>query len=116
LDKLLEEAEERLKAQKMSLDEFLNIKKQSKEQYRDEMRPRAVKRLKGSLALVRFMVDEGLAPGEGQIEQKAINGAVARLVSICKGEPQESEPVSAETPQGDVAESTPVSESRTELG
>jgi trigger factor len=51
LDDLIERVERRLGDQKMSLDEFLNIKKQSREAYREEMRPRAEKNVRRALAL-----------------------------------------------------------------
>jgi trigger factor len=51
LDDMVERVERRLSDQKMSLDEFLNIKKQSREAYREEMRPRAEKNVRRALAL-----------------------------------------------------------------
>jgi trigger factor len=60
LDRLIERTERRLKDQKMSLDEFLNIKKQSREQYRAEMRPRAESNVRRGLAMSELAIREGL--------------------------------------------------------
>jgi trigger factor len=92
LDKLLKEVDQRLQRQKMSLEELLNIKKQSEEDYRQEMKPRAAARLKQTLALVKFIETEGLASKDGQIDEGVAAKAMDRLVSICKGEPQDVQP------------------------
>ena len=51
LDGIIERAKKRLSEQKMSWEEFLNIKKQTEEQYRDEMRPQASNNVRRALAL-----------------------------------------------------------------
>ena len=60
LDHLVERTERRLKDEKMSLDEFLNIKKQTREQYRAEMRPRAESNVRRGLAMSELAIREGL--------------------------------------------------------
>jgi trigger factor len=100
LDKLLDEARERLREQKMSLEEFLNIKKQTVEQYREEMKPRAATRLKKGLALSRFVEAENLFPEKADETdgEKMAARALDRLVKICRGEslePPAAEPAPA---------------------
>jgi trigger factor len=60
LDNIIERTEQRLKDQKMSLDEFLNIKKQTREAYRAELRPRAESNIRRGLVLSELAVREGL--------------------------------------------------------
>lgn len=102
LDKLIEEIKERLSAQKMSLEELLNIKKQSLEDYRAEMKPRAAARLKQTLAFSAFLAAEKLTADE-QDGEKLTARAIARLTAICRGEAPEAQTVneSSEPPAGD---------------
>jgi trigger factor len=67
LDDLIERVERRLSDQKMSLDEFLNIKKQSREEYREEMRPRAEKNIRRALALGGLAESEKLDVPDDQV-------------------------------------------------
>jgi trigger factor len=60
LDNLMERTEQRLKDQKMSMDEFLNIKKQTRGQYRDELRPKADTNIRRGLVLSELAVAEDL--------------------------------------------------------
>ncbi len=60
LDRLIERTRQRLKEQKMSLDEFLNIKKQTLQEYRAELRPKAEGHVRRGLAMSELAVHEGL--------------------------------------------------------
>jgi trigger factor len=60
LDDLIERTERRLKDQKMNLDEFLNIKKQSRDEYRNELRPKAENNVRRALVLGTLAEAEGL--------------------------------------------------------
>ena len=60
LDDLTKRTEQRLKDQKMNLDEFLNIKKQSRDEYRNELRPRAENNVRRALVLGTLAEAEGL--------------------------------------------------------
>jgi len=60
LNDLIERTEQRLKDQKMNLDEFLNIKKQSRDEYRNELRPRAENNVRRALVLGTLAEVEGL--------------------------------------------------------
>lgn len=102
LDRMLEETTQRLQGQKMSLAEFLNLKKQTEREYRDEMRPRAVKRIRRGLALRGFVEAEGFTFDEekDQDNQQVIAKVITRLVSICKGEAG-SQPAEEAATRGD---------------
>ena len=70
LDGLLERTEQRLKDQKMNLDEFLNIKKQSREEYRNELRPRAESNVRRALALGALAEAERLKISTDEVTQQ----------------------------------------------
>lgn len=73
LDQLVERAERRLKDQKMSLDEFLNIKKQTREGYRNELRPRAEKNVRQGLALNHLVITEQIGASEDEVAAQIEN-------------------------------------------
>jgi trigger factor len=77
LDDMVERVEHRLSDQKMSLDEFLNIKKQSREEYREEMRPRAEKNVRRTLALGGLVEREKLDVADDEV-MAAIESIAAR--------------------------------------
>jgi trigger factor len=69
LDSLLEERDRVSKQQEgLTLDNWLEINKKSKEEYRDELRPRAVERLKRGLALGKVVELEGITAEEEEVE------------------------------------------------
>jgi len=67
LDSIVERAKKRLSEQKMSWEEFLNIKKQTEEQYRDEMRPQASNNVRRALALGRLAELEKLGVTDDEV-------------------------------------------------
>ena len=52
----------------LTLDNWLEINKKNKEEYRDELRPRAVERLKRGLALGKVVELEGITVEEEEVE------------------------------------------------
>ncbi len=86
LDKIVERAKERLSKQKMSWEEFLNIKKQTEEQYRDEMRPQASNSIRRALTLGWLAELENL-----QVTDDEVNAA---LQSIANSYPENNAQVS----------------------
>ncbi len=96
LDRMMEETEKRLRAQKMDMKEFLNIKKQTLEEYRSEMRPRAEAQLRRGLILRKFIEAENIAR-DGS-EEEYLQKVLSRLVAIGKGE---APPLEATAPQAE---------------
>lgn len=113
LDRIIEEVDQRLRSQKMNLDEMLNIKKQTKEQYREEMKPRAIKRVRQGLAIGKFIEMENLAPEEGK-ENEIIHKALDRLTAICKGESPAIEAAAGESAPAEAPAVTPPAASQDE--
>jgi trigger factor len=69
LDSLLEEQDRVLKQQEgLTLDNWLEINKKSREEYRDELHPQAAERLKRGLALGKVVELEGIMAEEEEIE------------------------------------------------
>jgi trigger factor len=69
LDSLLEEQDRALSQREgLNLDNWLEISKKSQEEYRDELRPRAVERLKRGLALGKVAELEGVTVEEEEVE------------------------------------------------
>ncbi len=60
--------------QRMKLDDYLKIRGQTKEEFRDENRPRAEERLKRNLVLLEVIDREGLV-----VEKEEVDGRVMRL-------------------------------------
>lgn len=69
LDSIVERAKSRLKEQKLSWEEFLNIKKQTEEQYREEMRPQAANNVRRALALGKLAELEQIDVSDREIDQ-----------------------------------------------
>ena len=67
LDHIIERTEARLKDQKISLDEFLNLKKQSREAYREELRPKADGNVKRGLVMSELAVLEKLGVSRDEV-------------------------------------------------
>jgi trigger factor len=86
LDGIVERAKERSSEQKMSWEEFLNIKKQTEEQYRDEMRPQASNNVRRALALGRLAELEKLQVNDDEVS--------AALQSIVDSYPENNAQVS----------------------
>jgi trigger factor len=68
LDGLLEEQDRALRREGLNLDNWLAMNKQSKEDYRDESRPRAMERLKRGLALGKVVELESITVEEEEVE------------------------------------------------
>jgi trigger factor len=73
LDRLVEQTERRLKNQKMNLDEFLNIKKQTRDDYRNELRPRAEKNVRQGLALNHLVESEQIGVDHDEVQARIQN-------------------------------------------
>jgi trigger factor len=77
LDNLLEEQERALRQREgLTLDNWLEINKKSKEEYRDELHPRTVERLKRGLALGKVVELEGIT-----VEEEEVEGQIERMSS-----------------------------------
>ena len=81
LDSLLEEQDGVLRQREgLTLDNWLEINKKSKEEYRDELRPRAAERLKRGLALGKVVELEGIT-----VEEEEVGTQIERM-SLAFGE------------------------------
>jgi trigger factor len=69
LDEYLEDLDRRLREQRLTLDDYLKIQGKSKEEFREEVRPQAEKRLKRTLVLGKVVDLEGLTVDDDEIEQ-----------------------------------------------
>lgn len=78
LDALVEE-QDRISRQRqgLTLDNWLEINKKSKEEYRDELRPRAVERLKRRLTLGKVVEMEGIT-----VEEEEVGDQIERMSSV----------------------------------
>jgi trigger factor len=98
IDNWLEDLDLRLKKQGLNLDNYLQMRKLTKEEFRKEISPEVEERLKRSLALGKFVELEGL-----DIESdEGVSEALKRLVAIARGELEEE----AELPSEEESEST----------
>ncbi len=71
LDSLLEERDRALRQiEGLNLDNWLQMRKKSREEYRDELRPKAVERLKRGLALGKVVELEGIVLEDGEVEDQ----------------------------------------------
>ncbi|MGA9347720.1 MAG: trigger factor [Anaerolineae bacterium] len=101
IDDWLEDLDLRLKKQSLNLDNYLQMRKLTKEEFRKEISPEVEERLKRSLALGKFVELEGL-----DIESdEGVSEALKRLTAIARGE-LEGEPLSAEPPSEEVSVQT----------
>jgi len=81
LDNLLEEQDRALRQREgLNLDNWLEINKKSKEEYRDELRPRAAERLKRGLALGKVVELEDIT-----VEEEEVGTQIERM-SLAFGE------------------------------
>jgi len=75
LDSVMEDFDRNLaQRQRMKLDDYLKIRGQTKEEFRDENRPRAEERLKRNLVLLEVIDREGLV-----VEKEEVDGRVMML-------------------------------------
>jgi len=81
IDDMLEEFDQDLRKQGLNLETYLEMRKLTKEQFRQEISPRAEERLKRGLALVKFIELEGL-----EIKSDEVDKALEHLVAIARGE------------------------------
>ena len=91
IDDLLKEFDRRLRRQNLNLEDYLAMKKQTKEEFQKEIAPQAEERLKLALVLDKFIELEGL-----ENEPDATRKAMERLAAIARGELEE--PQTAERP------------------
>ena len=79
IHEMLGELEARVSRVGYNLQDFLRLQGMTVEGYHEELRPTAVRRLKGRLALAEFANAEGITvtPEEGQAEMDRIAGAAA---------------------------------------
>lgn len=92
IDDLLEEFDRNLRREGLNLENYLAMRKQTKEGFREEIAPQAEEKLKLGLVLNKFIELEGL-----ENEPDATRKAMERLAAIAKGELEE-ETQSVETP------------------
>lgn len=97
IDDRLEDFDLNLRKQGLNLDNYLQMRKLTEEEFRKEISPQAEERLKRSFALGKFVELEGL-----DIESDGVDKALKRLAAIARGE-LEGE---AETPSEERTEST----------
>lgn len=97
IDDRLEDFDLNLRKQGLNLDNYLQMRKLTEEEFRKEISPQAEERLERSFALGKFVELEGL-----DIESDEVDKALKRLVAIARGE-LEGE---AETPSEERTEST----------
>jgi trigger factor len=77
LDNLLEERDRALRREEgLTLDNWLEINKKNKEEYRDELRPRTTERLKRGLALGRVTELESIT-----VEEEEVGAQIERMSS-----------------------------------
>ncbi len=74
IDQMLDEQDRRLQQSGLSLDTYLTIKKQTREQLREEFRPAAQERLRQSLALSKLVELENLS-----VAGHEVSGQIDRL-------------------------------------
>ena len=67
LDDMLKDLDARLKAQKLSLADYLKVEKKTEAQLREELEPRARERLKRALVLSEVVEAEGLEVGDDEV-------------------------------------------------
>ncbi len=88
VDDWLEEFDRSLRRQRLNLENYLEMRKLTKEEFRKEVSPQVENRLKRSLALSKFVELEELDSESDKVVDKALE----RLVAIARGE--------VETPPG----------------
>lgn len=78
LDDLLEQQDRAVRQREgLTLDNWLEINKESKEEYRDQLRPQAIKRLKWGLALGKVAELESIT-----VEEEEIRAEIERMSSV----------------------------------
>ena len=70
IDGLISEQERELRANKMSLEDYLTRMKMSGEQLREELRPIATKRVARSLVLGKFLGEENIEVGDEETDEE----------------------------------------------
>ncbi len=74
LDQLLRELDRRLQGQRMTLADYLKIQKQTEDDVRKELEPRAIERVRRALALGKLAEAEGL-----EVDEAEVQAEIARL-------------------------------------
>jgi len=70
IDRLIAERERELRENRMSLEEYLRIRKKTEEELREELRPLATKRVRQSLVLAKVVDEEGIEVSEEEIDSE----------------------------------------------
>jgi trigger factor len=74
IDDLMDDLDDRLREQRLTLDDYLKIENKTREQVREEFRPRAEERLKRALVLGRIVEHEKL-----DVSSDEVSGEIGRL-------------------------------------
>ncbi len=99
IDEIIKEREGRLQREDLSLSDYLAMRGQSEEEYREEIRPLAENRLRRALLLSKVVELEGLKVSPEEMESQGVplpeeallaRKALRRLVAIAKGEVEEA--------------------------
>ena len=85
-DEWLDEFNRRLRRQGLNLKNYLEMRKLSEEEFRNEISPQIEERIERFLVLGRFMELEGLDKSEAGVDE-----AMERLAAIARGELEEEE-------------------------
>jgi trigger factor len=70
LDDMLEDLDRRLREQRLTLEDYLKIEKKTREELREENKPRAEDRLKRALVLSKIVELEGLKVNDADIDDR----------------------------------------------
>jgi trigger factor len=84
IDDMLHDLGHQLERQKLTLEDYLKGEDKTLEELRDELKPRAEKRLKRALVLGKVVDDESLKVGENEID-----ASLDRIVAPLEGRSQE---------------------------
>jgi trigger factor len=98
VDELIERTEQRVKQQKMTLQDYLEALGKTEEQYREELKPTAEIRLKRGLALNELIKQEYLSISDEEVEQQierlaAVYGPQAKEARKALSQPRNREGV-----------------------
>ena len=101
IDDWLEEFDQSLRRQGLNLENYLQMRKLTEEEFRTEVSPQVEEKLERSLALSKFIKLERF-----ELESGAVEEALERLAAIARGELEEEELSSEEPPSDEETEST----------
>ena len=95
IDAMMRELERALQQRRMSMDDFLKLNRLTREQYREQVRPRAEQRLKRNLLLGAVATAENL-----DVTEEEINAQIERILSDSSPQTQASLRQLLSTPAG----------------